>query len=106
MNLRPWIVGTGKVCHYRDEEDYLQASQGDPVLMIATGRIKVAWNCWTPVSLWTAVQGQARVVADELRADLDVEGVLVAEYGSRVTCQTAEILSATLMGLLLPPAWL
>jgi hypothetical protein len=35
------------------------------------------------VSLWTAVTGQARVFAQDLRADLDVEGVLVAEHGSR-----------------------
>jgi AraC family transcriptional regulator len=106
MNLRRWIVGSGKVGHYRDEQDYQLAAQGEPVLLLSTGRINLAWNSWSPVSLWTAVQGQARVFAQDLRADLDVEGVLVAEHGSRVSCQSAEIRSATLMGLLLPPAWL
>ena len=106
MNLRRWIVGTGKVGHYRDEADFMAASEGEPVLMLSQGRINLAWNSWAPVSLWTAVTGQARVFAQDLRADLDVEGVLVAEHGSRVSCQSAEIRSTSLMGLLLPPAYL
>ena len=106
MNMRRGNVDGTKVCHYRDEGDYLHASQGDPVLLIATGRTKIAWDCWAPVSLWSVLHGQARVTADELCADLETQSVLVAEYGSRVSCRTAGTRSATLLGLLLPPDWL
>lgn len=103
MKLKRWIVGSGESVSLRDEADYRRVAGDDAVLLLAEGRPTLAWNCWAPASLWTTLNGTARLCGRDLRVEIGSDSSFVVEHGNRLGFQSVGAPTASMIGLLLPP---
>jgi len=102
--MREPVLSTdgSEVVSFRDAAHFESTAGGMPILVVNGRRPEVVWNSWTPVSLWAALDGKARILGRDLRLELADSGIFVAEQGSRISCQTIGGGSPTAIGLLLP----
>jgi AraC-like DNA-binding protein len=87
IRLQSWSCARQGPLLLRSESDWERESAVACMLATSESQTTLAWNSWTPATLWLAVRGKLRIIGHDLRVELAPGDVLVTERGTRLTAQ-------------------
>jgi AraC family transcriptional regulator len=87
VRLQSWSCARQGPLLFQCESDWERESAATCMLAMHEGQTTLAWNSWTPATLWLAVRGKLRIIGHDTRVELAAGDVLLTERGTRLTAQ-------------------